>query len=80
MNVDLYSNNTTSIDVSLLTGDANGDNSIDATDFGVLVSAYNSSYAVSGSGYDRRADFNCDGSVDATDFGLFVGNYNTVGE
>ena len=66
--------------VALLTGDANNDNSIDATDFGVLVGAYNSDLAVPGSGYDSAADFNCDGVVDATDFGLFVGNYNRMGD
>ena len=67
------------LNILLSAGDANGDNSVDATDFGLFVSAYNSSANVPGSGYDLRADFNCDGSVDATDFGLLVGNYNTVG-
>ena len=76
--------NASSSDVSgvtalLLAADANNDNSVDATDFGVLVSAYNTFLNVPGSGYDPTADFNCDGSVDATDFGLLVGNYNTVG-
>ena len=64
---------------SLPGGDANNDNSVDASDFGIFVSAYNSAASVSGSGYDPAADFNGDGAVDATDFGIFVGNYNTVG-
>ena len=67
------------VTLTLPTGDSNNDNSVDTTDFGILVSAYNSNVAVAGSGYDPTADFNQDGSVDATDFGLFVGDYNTVG-
>ena len=65
--------------VLLPAGDANGDNSVDATDFGIFVSAYNSDSSVPGSGYDGNADFNMDGLVDPTDFSLFVGNFNTVG-
>ena len=72
--------NPAAFNATLLAGDANNDNSVDATDFGIFVSAYNSDVGVPGSGYDPAADFNCDGAVDATDFGLFVGNYNTVGD
>lgn len=68
------------LQVTLPVGDANNDNSIDATDFGIFVSAYNSDASVPGSGYDARADFNSDGLVDPTDFGLFVGNYGAVGD
>ena len=71
--------NVTNLSVALTGGDANGDNSIDASDFGILVTAYNSSAVISGSGYDAAADFSCDGLVDATDFGILIGNYNTVG-
>ena len=66
-------------DTFLTAGDANNDNAVDATDFGLFVGAYNSDSSVAGSGYDARADFNYDGAIDATDFGLFVGNYNTTG-
>ena len=76
---DATNGNAVGLSVLLPAGDANGDNSCDATDFGVLVGAYNSAANVPGSGYDATADFNLDGSVDATDFGLLVGNYNTVG-
>ena len=68
------------ISATLLAGDANNDNSVDATDFGQFVSAYNTSASVPGSGYDPACDFNCDGSVDATDFGLLVGNYGQQGD
>ena len=60
-------------------GDANNDNSVDTSDFGVLVGAYNGDVTVPGSGYDETADFNGDGVIDTTDFGLLVGQYNNVG-
>ena len=66
--------------VALNLGDTNGDGSVDATDFGTFVSAYNSAASIPGSGYDATADFNGDGFVDPTDFGLFVGDYNTVAD
>ena len=65
--------------VTLAAGDVNNDNSVDATDFGAFVSAYNSANSIPGSGYDPACDFNYDGLVDATDFGLLVGNYNSQG-
>ena len=67
------------VSLTLPTGDSNGDNSVDPTDFGILVTGYNTSVTVSGGGYDTTADYNQDGAVDPTDFGLFVGDYNTVG-
>ena len=65
--------------VTLNAGDTNNDNTVDPTDFGNFVSAYNSDSSVPGTGYTPTCDFNFDGVVDPTDFGLFVGNYNTVG-
>ena len=61
-------------------GDADGDNFVGPSDFGVLVGAYNTSASIPGSGYDPTADFNFDGFVDPTDFGILVGNYNTLGD
>ena len=72
-------NNVLDLTAALSAGDANSDNSVDATDFGILVGAYNGVAALSGSGYAANADFKLDGSVDATDFGLLVGNYGSVG-
>lgn len=66
--------------VFLRSADANNDNSVDATDFGVFVGAYNTSISVPGSGYDAAADFNYDGFVDPADFGLLVGDYSSVGD
>ena len=65
--------------LSLPAGDADGDNFVGPSDFGLFVGAYNTGGGVAGSGYDARADFNFDGFVDPTDFGLFVGEYNTAG-
>ena len=80
VNVNATAGNVSGVAALLPAGDANSDNSIDPTDFGIFVSAYNTSANVPGGGYDARADFNLDGFVDPTDFGLFVGNYNTVGD
>ena len=65
--------------LSLTTGDSNNDNSVDSTDFGNLIGAFNTSVAVPGNGYDPTVDFNYDGSVDSTDFGLLIGEFNNVG-
>ena len=65
--------------VELLAGDANNDNSVDSSDFGVLIGSFNTVGGSAGSGYDPTADFNFDGSVDSTDFGLLVGEFNIVG-
>ncbi len=67
------------VSLSLLTGDSNGDNSVDSSDFTALIGSYNSSAAVPGSGYDATADFNYDGSVDSSDFTLLIGNFNRTG-
>ena len=78
-NVALSSSSAPLPPVALTAGDANNDNSVDASDFGLFVSAYNSSAGVSGSGYDPTCDFNYDGAIDASDFGLFVGAYGSQG-
>ena len=64
----------------LAAGDANNDNSVDSTDFGVLIGAFNTESDIPNSGYDITADFNCDGFVDSTDFGLLIGNFNEMGD
>ena len=67
------------VTAALWAGDANGDNSVDSTDFGLLIGAFNGSAALAGSGYVAGADFNLDGSVDSADFGLLIGNFGQVG-
>ena len=66
--------------VTLAAGDANGDNSIDSSDFGILIGAFNTDGSVPGSGYDPTADFNYDGLIDSSDFGLLISNFNTQGD
>ena len=65
-------------DTTLAAGDANNDNSVDSTDFGILIGAFNTT-ATPGSGYDAAADFNYDGSIDSSDFGLLIGEFNNMG-
>ena len=67
-------------DVTLRAGDSNNDNSVDSTDFGALIGAFNSNSAINRSGYDPTADFNYDGFVDSTDFGLLIGEFNNDGD
>ena len=67
------------ISLSFEGGDANNDNSVDTSDFGILVGAYGGVLGVAGSGYDVRADFNGDGYVDPTDFAILVEDYNETG-
>ena len=64
--------------IELPAGDANNDNSVDSTDFGLLIGEFNTA-AIAGNGYDPAEDFNFDGSVDSTDFGLLIGEFNNVG-
>ena len=66
--------------VLLPAGDANNDNSVDSSDFGVLIGAFNTDSAISGGGYDPTVDFNFDGTVDSSDFGLLIGQFNNVGQ
>ena len=80
VSVDLSGGNVSGANVTVEPGDANNDNSVDSTDFGILIGAYGSSASAPGSGYDPAADFNGDGFVDSADFGLLIGNYNAQGE
>lgn len=59
--------------VDFLAGDANGDGSVDLTDFGILKANF-------GSGTTRaQGDFNGDASVDLTDFGILKANFGKSG-
>ena len=74
---DTTSGNVTNIHVTLPAGDANNDNSVDSSDFGLLIGSFNT--AATDPDFDTRADLNCDGSVDSSDFGLLIGNFNQIG-
>ena len=77
--VNTTAGNVTGVTATLAAGDANNDNSIDSSDFGILIGAFNSDITISGSGYDPQADFTCDGLVDSQDFGLLIGEFNSMG-
>ena len=72
--------NVANLAATLPAGDANSDNSVDSSDFGLLIGAFNSDANLPDSGYDPIADFNLDGFVDSTDFGLLIGNYGQQGD
>ncbi len=69
---------TTLPTVTLLGGDANGDNAVDNVDLGLLAVAYASS--TGDSNFDPRADFNNDGSVDNLDLAILANNYALNGD
>ena len=75
--VDITTADAPNISIFLPGGDANHDNSVDSTDFGILIGAFNT--AVGDSGYDPTADFTCDGFVDSSDFAVLIGNYGGAG-
>ena len=70
---------TSLIPVILPGGDANNDNSVDSTDFGILIGAFYSDGSIPGSGYDPTVDFNFDGFVDSTDFNILINEFNNTG-
>jgi len=66
------------LDVALLGGDANNDNSVDALDLSDLINAFNTE---SGQlDYNAAADLNCDDGVDALDLAILIDNFNTEGD
>ena len=67
-------------DVHLLTGDANGDNRVDSSDFALMIDAYGGVAGVAGSNYDPNVDFNLDGKIDSSDFGLLLGEFGAIGD
>ncbi len=78
--LDLTAGFASGLTALLLAGDGNNDNSVDSSDFTLLIGAFNSDVSVPGSGYDPAADFNGDGSVDSSDFTLLIGNFNQTGD
>ena len=60
----------------ILVGDANKDNVVNMSDFGILAATYGKSTGQTG--YDSRADFNGDGVIKLSDFGLLAKNYGTT--
>ena len=77
--IDASGGDVTTITAWLSAGDADNDNSVDSSDFGILIGAMDTEADVPDSGYDVHADFNNDGFVDSNDFGLLIGNFNVTG-
>ncbi|HEX9991191.1 MAG TPA: right-handed parallel beta-helix repeat-containing protein [Chloroflexia bacterium] len=59
-------------------GDANNDNLVDITDYGILYASFGRTPP--DPLYDARADFNGDTLVDITDFTLMRGNFGRIGD
>jgi hypothetical protein len=55
-------------------GDANNDNLVDVSDFGILYATFGQSPLI-----DNRADWTGDGLVDISDFGLLSANFGHLG-
>jgi hypothetical protein len=75
--VDARNGDVTGVNVPLLAGDANNDNSVDVFDLDALVQAFNS--LPGETNWNETADFNCDGSVDVFDLDILVRNFNEQG-
>jgi subtilase family serine protease len=76
--LDTTGGNVTGLSVSLLGGDANGDNQVTALDLLAVKNAYNS--VLGDANYNAAADFNCDGQVTALDLLIVKLNYNKTGD
>ena len=76
---DTSAGNVSSLNVFQAAGDANNDNSVDSTDFGLLIGDFGSVAAIPGSGYEENVDLNGDASIDSTDFGLLIGEFGNIG-
>ena len=67
--------------LELPAGDANNDNGVDSSDFGIFIGAYGDTYDIHSAAQtdDSASDFNEDGSIDSSDFGLLIGSYGQMG-
>jgi hypothetical protein len=63
--------------VPSLFGDSNGDNTVNSTDLGLLLSHYNQTVPSGQNGWSI-GDFNNDNTVNSTDLGLLLSHYNQV--
>jgi len=69
---------SSSVNFSLLAGDADGDNDVDLSDFNILAASFGS---VQGDpNYNSSCDFNGNGSVDLPDFAYLAGNFLQAGD
>ena len=66
------------LSVTLLSGDADGDNEVSLFDFGKLVAAFGTLQGEPG--FDPATDFDGDGEISLFDFGILVRNFGLVGD
>lgn len=64
--------------ISLINGDCNGDNAVDASDYFILSDAYET--AAGDQAYLSHADLNRDGFVDASDYFILSDSYDLMGD
>ncbi len=64
---------------NLLTGDANGNNTVDVDDLTVLLTRYNTHIGDGSYDLSPLADLNYNGTIDVDDLTLLLNNYNTTG-
>ena len=77
VSVDTTGGSAFGVNVTLPTGDVNGDNFVDGTDFSLLSGAYGT--AKGDPNFNQDADLNGDGYVDGTDFALVSSSYGAAG-
>ncbi len=71
-------NDVVGLNVSLVNGDADGDNEVTLFDFGALVAAFG---AMPGDeNWNPEADLDGDEEVTLFDFGILVGNFGVMGD
>lgn len=71
-------NNVLNLQVTLIAGDANNDNSVDVLDLDILIQNFDTSAA--DPFWDESADFNCDNSIDVLDLDLLIRNFDLQGD
>ena len=80
--VDCSSGAASGVMIELAAGDANNDNQVDSSDFGMFIGSFGDGYDIHSPAAppdDSACDFNEDGLIDTSDFGLLIGSYGEVG-
>jgi len=77
LNVVVGVTGATNVNLTLVNGDVNGDNSVNVADFLALRQAFGTSSG--GGGFNPNADLNGDGSVNVTDFLILRANFGQTG-
>lgn len=78
VSVDLSQGDVSGVQVELLGGDANNDNSVDVLDLDLLIQAFDSD--PDSSNWNENADFDSSNSVDVLDLDILIRNFDTQGD